>query len=620
MLWTLETEQTEDELQQATIQQLLEKKPHWRLLKVTEWQLPIIIYETKVTSATKTRLDVLKKMIMKLVQRWENVTAFNLVEFLHVDEVFIEDVVRQMLNVHVLEEARDGSLSLTSLGEQQLAAGTVLSSPRAEHFSFHHNALQGEVLPDDPANRWIKDDWLLPSYRYQPDELSLENLVLDSTGLREFLRETKQVFEVGGKEKIISSIEPLTRKDRQYAKVLECHLYDVLTDQVFCQVWNGAISQWDEDLQNEITEHEEDSWRDTYEIELAPHLTKRYQQLKQDFALLEKQTTSNKKQTKLSVLRGIDIRKSFLNSFKETKRKMLMVSPWISENVVDGQMFSVLRQFAEAGNTLYIAWGIAKRREGEDRAPDQDLIDRLQAITHPDGTPAVFIRWFGNQHNKEIVIDQATLLLGSFNWLSYRGDYNLRNESVIVTPDPVVIKETTEHIEKKFLTALEQDLQQLLHSNQLQNTPARFNRTAVLHWLKEIALLDSFFEKRKHLINVLQDAIRAEENEQLLYDVHVFLITYGLEEFGAIEYLTTLLAEEDTTRAVAYYRKALKSLPLSHLWHTHEALADHTEWLDSFEEIRKQAQSKKQTAALSAKKSSKKPTKTTKAKRAKQVK
>lgn len=127
----------------------------------------------------------------------------------------------------------------------------------------------------------------------------------------------------------------------------------------------------------------------------------------------------------------------------------------------------------------------------------------------------------------------------------------------------------------------------------------------MLHWVKEIALLDSFFEKRKYLISVLQDAIRAKENEQLLDDMHLFLMTYGLEEFGAIEYLTTLLAEEDTSRAVTYYRKALKSLPLSHLWHTHEALADHTEWFDSFEEIRKQAQSKKQPATPSVKKSSK---------------
>ena len=105
--------------------------------------------------------------------------------------------------------------------------------------------------------------------------------------------------------------------------------------------------------------------------------------------------------------------------------------------------------------------------------------------------------------------------------MSYRGDYNLHNESVIVTQDSVVIKETTEHIEEKFLTALEQDLQQLLRSNQLQHTPIGFDRTAVLHWVKEIALLDSFFEKQKHLISVFQDAIRAEENEKLLDDMHL---------------------------------------------------------------------------------------------------
>ena len=584
MLWTLEMERLEDDLNESLAQQLLENKPHLKLLQIQEWKVPIITYKVNVTSATKSKLDVLKKMIMILAQSKSGIRRNAVHQFLHVDDLFIQDIVEQMLNVHLLTELMTGELHLTRLGEEQLLAGTVLSAPEQERFFFRHDVLTGTLLPDDPKNTWINPEWELDPYRYQGEELSLKDKVLDSAGLREFLSETKQIFEVGGKEKIISTIDPLEPVKRTYAKFAEYHMYDLLKDELFCKVWNGATSQWDHELEEHIEQQEKDRWREQYAIELAPHLTKRYEQLKTGLSILEEQKVLSSKQTDIAVLRGIDIRKKFLNSFKETKEKMLMVSPWISEHVIDQEMFNVLQTFAASGKTLYIAWGIAKRPELEDRAPAENLLDRLRAIRHDDGTPAIFVRWFGNQHNKEIVIDRSKLLLGSFNWLSYRGDYNLRNESVIVTPDQQVISETIEHIESKFLTALEQEFPNLLTSNEQDNdSPFEFDRMRTLNWMKELILLDSEFEERKRLSDQLHQTVLAGGDLRLAHELAQLWLTYRKEDFGALDYLAALLDRQDMERAHTYYSYALHVIPDSTIWQTHDSLSVYREWFDSFE-------------------------------------
>lgn len=584
MLWTLEEERLEDDYQASLIQHLLANKPHWKLMHMEEWTVPIITYRVDVTSATKSRLDILKKMVMTLAKSKLKIKPADMHQFLHVDDLFVQDVVQQMLNVHVLKETTIGELSLTPLGEEQLAAGTVLSSPILESFYFHHDSLQGGLLPEDPNNPWLKEHWDLPPYRYQTEELNLDNKILDSVGLREFLSDTKQQFEVGGKEKIISSIEPLTQSDRSSAKMVEYHLYDMLNDELFCKVWNGATSQWDIELEENIMMHEKEQWREQHTSELTPYLTKRYEQLKQGFKILEQQKTLHSKNTDLSILRGIEIRRMFLNSFSDTKHKMLMISPWISEQVMDYEMFELLQNFASAGKTLYIAWGIAKHPQAEGRAPATELLDRLRAIRHADGTQAVFVRWFGNQHNKEIVIDQSKLLLGSFNWLSYRGDYNLRNESVIMTPDATAIAETTQHIEEKFIEALEKELSTLLPS-ELYGTDSlfEFDRAATLDWMKELIVLDSAFEKRKQLSDRLYRAVRDHGSSTLAHELALLWLTYQKEDFGAIHYLAYLLQHQETQRAYAYYKHALRLVPHSTIWQTHDDLSPYQEWFDSFE-------------------------------------
>ena len=89
----------------------------------------------------------------------------------------------------------------------------------------------------------------------------------------------------------------------------------------------------------------------------------------------------------------------------------------------------------------------------EDHSPPQGLLDALQSIQTPDGVPAVGVWWLGNHHNKEVVVDQAIYLMGSHNWLSYRGDRLPRGESVFYVTAPETIKNALDYLEPLFKQA-----------------------------------------------------------------------------------------------------------------------------------------------------------------------
>lgn len=584
MLWKLSDQLSNDQQELKIIEEAIGDHQYFHILETTEWKIPVDLYEFDITSATKSKLDILKKMLMTLAQNDRGISSKDASDFLRVDPLFVDDLIHQMERTGLLEKTSD-NYSLTKIGQSQLAAGTVLGEPKVEHFKFYLNALQNVVLNDVDTNPFIysesEDDEEIQLYRYRKKETDLENKILEETEVKQYLIDSGQPFEIGGKEKIISKIEPLELKNRKHGKVIEFRLYDLAKDEVFTRVWNGALSQFDESLENQINELESETWREKYHEEILDKVPNRYERLKKLMQQDEvEQKNGKRKDRMIELLRGIDIRERFLSSFEQTRRKMLMVSPWISTSVMDREMFNRLEKFAAEGKTLYISWGIAKHLKNEDRAPDAELIKRIRSIQHKDGTPAIFIRWFGNQHNKEIVIDQNTLLLGSFNWLSYRGDYNLRHESVMVTSEGDLILETSHMIEEKFIHELERELQVILNY-----PPQDLEAIMLKRWMKELIMLDSQFEKRKELAERLTQHLRNENKQNLILELAKLWLVYDKEEMGAHDYLKELLVAHETELATQYFMLALKHVSTSSLWSTAEIFSSHADWFEQFEKF-----------------------------------
>ncbi|MEB9525829.1 hypothetical protein P4L13_19425 [Bacillus anthracis] len=572
MLWKLWDKYSKDEFQERMLQQAIQDKEYLQILESKEWKIPLHSYYIDLTTATKMKIDILKKMIMHTMLNMEINTKLQLSKFLHVDALFINDIVKEMKDTGVIE-MKKGVYHLTKNGIDQYKAGMILSKPIQEKFPFTYSAFNQEVVLTEKTNVLVKDNWEIDTYRYKPESESLKGKLLDEALLRQFIKQSGREFERGGNEKIISKIEPIELDGEEYTKYAKCieyQLYDMLDDKVYARVWNGALGRWDERFEEEINKLESEQLKVQYDEAIIQNFPERYEYLRNTWK------TTNKKGKKkvLHILRGKDIRDKFLNSFTETKRKMLMVSPWISNHVVDREMLERLQKFAKQNKTLYISWGIAKNRNNEDRLPSVELLEQLRGIKHADGTQAVFVRWFGNQHNKEIVVDSKYHLLGSFNWLSYRGDYDIRHESVVMVNDEKVITDTTAYIEEKFITALEKELNDFLlmrYSN--------VEEVQMLNWMKELVLLDSSFEKRKQLSDRFVTFLRENQKEEVLHEIACLWARYNVEDFGARSYLSELLKQEKLEIAKEYVSLCLKSIPTSVIWDRSPELKDYKDWL-----------------------------------------
>lgn len=106
-----------------------------------------------------------------------------------------------------------------------------------------------------------------------------------------------------------------------------------------------------------------------------------------------------------------------------SQERLLIISPWITHNVIDNMFIHSLEALLRNGVDVTIGYGLAD--EGNARDKQKPAITRvaeteLQNILRRfDNFKLVFL---GNTHRKLLVSDDKFAIVTSFNWLSFRGD------------------------------------------------------------------------------------------------------------------------------------------------------------------------------------------------------
>jgi hypothetical protein len=100
-----------------------------------------------------------------------------------------------------------------------------------------------------------------------------------------------------------------------------------------------------------------------------------------------------------------------------TRHRLLIVAPWISGKVVTKRFLDDLRRLARKGVTIRIGYGIDDERAADerDRLAEREL---LRLAKEPND---VVVARLGDTHAKVLISDD-TVIVGSFNWLSFKGD------------------------------------------------------------------------------------------------------------------------------------------------------------------------------------------------------
>lgn len=139
-----------------------------------------------------------------------------------------------------------------------------------------------------------------------------------------------------------------------------------------------------------------------------------------------------------------------------SQKRLLIVSPWIRDQVVDRNFIGSLEALLRNGVDVYIGYGLSED-EGKPKAIDQARSKppiSKRAKSDLEALQKRFknfrFRFVGNTHRKFLVCDNKFAVSTSFNWLSFLGDpkARARDESGLLIAKP-------EYVEEMFRDALD---------------------------------------------------------------------------------------------------------------------------------------------------------------------
>ena len=104
-------------------------------------------------------------------------------------------------------------------------------------------------------------------------------------------------------------------------------------------------------------------------------------------------------------------------AIEEAQERFLVVSPWVRDGVVNRGFLDAFEEMLRRGVETYVAYGIGDRdRPDIDHRADQALLELRKRYAN------FHLKKLGNTHAKVLVCDARFAVMGSFNWLSFRGD------------------------------------------------------------------------------------------------------------------------------------------------------------------------------------------------------
>ncbi|MBV9689455.1 MAG: hypothetical protein JO202_07065 [Ktedonobacteraceae bacterium] len=136
-------------------------------------------------------------------------------------------------------------------------------------------------------------------------------------------------------------------------------------------------------------------------------------------------------------------------ALSEARDEIIIISPWLNRRTCDDALCQRIAEATKRGVKVRIGYGINEQPgspdAGRNRSNAQRVIRALQeAVAQARAAPELLdIQRVSDTHEKILVCDRHYGTLGSFNWLSYRGelDRQYRSETSTVLRDPQTVEE-----------------------------------------------------------------------------------------------------------------------------------------------------------------------------------
>ncbi|GGJ80977.1 hypothetical protein GGR02_003492 [Anoxybacillus voinovskiensis] len=130
------------------------------------------------------------------------------------------------------------------------------------------------------------------------------------------------------------------------------------------------------------------------------------------------------KKIKNKHLRNSEIRQVFLKAIEETKWELDIISPWMSHRVVEEELMDKFEKALKRGVAIKILYGINDSSISNSSRSDQsdEVAEKLLRRYAVYGDRFRIMR--KNTHYKLLICDEAFYVQGSYNFLSFKGEYD----------------------------------------------------------------------------------------------------------------------------------------------------------------------------------------------------
>ncbi|QLE44153.1 hypothetical protein FD723_29415 [Nostoc sp. C052] len=518
------------------------QSPSLSVLAAREFRYSLRQTPIEVNIKEPRQFNVLEEFIIRAaIELQPPPTEDELASVLGLDSVFIKTTTATLRSLQTLSAT--SPLTVTPEGRSFYEKGSVPQPPYPTQINAITDPLSDKItFQSESLNETVIK---LPDLA---DFITIDRTIADITSLP--LEEIQKSIQASGlalhvpeEGKIVTSCKVLASTQKIWRKISLFVIFDALEDKFKIQIRNGkqileSASNWLEVLHNEgkislqalckLSTETIDFEREAILKQKNTEIESRLENIRQKSLKLGDQVDTSKVLGEAVQVRDGKISQVFLEVLNSAKSQVLIYSPWVNYAVVNEKFLTLLQKLANRGVWILIGHGIARQLENEEKPISPEIEKKLRAIKTPDGLPSVQVFWLGDSHVKEVIVDRKIHLCGSHNWLSYRGDYLPRGESVYKVTIPHQVQEAYEFLANRF-----QNHAQNLWRNALENHDFKLAIESLCIWgalgMEDIALKEIQQNNWLELLPVwLNIALQGLKSKNIQSDSEIFKTALSL--------------------------------------------------------------------------------------------
>ena len=462
-------------------QRIEEGHPGLHVLAAREFRYPVQQQELSMRAELFREMNLLEKFILLASSEVSPRPSLEeLADALGLDPIFIKNTFNDLISMQSITYDNDG-LHVTDEGRKSLSSEIIVEEPIVEMRYLIQDTLLHTITFSNSRLRYVSDNFEDLSLYIEQNLTRFRDFDWSANELQAHLQELSLDLHAPNSNRSVTDITPTSPPEICWRPISIFVLYDTLEendDEVitfearsFDNKVIPTIGKWLEaQLQQKnlslktlcglnddmvIPDEELQDDESSDELEVEPEVEERLEEIRQQAVTQirskkEGQTLEEAAGTSLQV-RDMQIRPAFLKALQESQELVIIYSPWMNEQMVDNEFISLLEKLVQRNVRILIGYGIGRDESREDRPVPPHLLQRLQAVQTPEGTPGIIAEWLGNSHAKEVIIDRKVHFSGSHNWLSYRGDRFPRGETVYQVTIATEVEKAYNYLAQRFI-------------------------------------------------------------------------------------------------------------------------------------------------------------------------